>query len=565
MWRHRGADRHFRAAPSPEGTSAAKPLVTPMPEPPAAASLVSHREAEAGFGRKLLWLLLPACGSLMLLATTNHVCQEVAVVPFLWVIPLALYLVSFIICFDHERWYRRGVFCWTAAALVFLAAGGADAIADGLTNQLPLWFSSLDPKRFDISLNFVEELSLYFAALFAICMVCHGELVRLRPPPRQLTEYYLMISAGGALGGIFVSLIAPHIFVTFLEWNIGLVVSYAVALVAWLVQLGWLGARRSPLQPRPAVTTSEPAKARGPMRMGFRVAGAVALAVGLISVVLWQLDNAKRPPNTVMRARNFYGLVSVRELTSDETNERYIELRNGHVRHGRQYVSDDPAIRRRLTTYYSEQTGAGRAIRFFQSKPDMHVGVVGLGAGTLAAYATQPNQRMTFYEINPEVVGIANKYFTYLKDCRGKPPDVVPGDARLSFEREAPQEFDVLVLDAFSGDAPPAHLLTREAFGLYEKHLALDGIIAVHITNRYVNLAPVVQAAADFYKFGTTRICTPDDYIHLIYHTDYLLLSRNRAFLAANPPVLRAGLPTQIQPVAWTDQYSNLFELLKFN
>jgi hypothetical protein len=566
MWRHRGTDRYFRAAavdesatPAQGAVPAAKPLVTPTPEPALAPTALGRTDADAGFGGKLLWLLLPACGSLMLLAATNHACQEVAVVPFLWVIPLALYLLSFIICFDHERWYRRGIFCWAAAILVFLAAGGADAIADWLTHQLPKWFANLDPDRFEISLNFVEEVSLYFAALFAICMVCHGELVRLRPPPRQLTEYYLMISAGGALGGIFVSLIAPHVFVTFLEWNIGLVVSFAVALLAWLVQLGFLGFKRA--------KDSSAMPQRRPLKIGMQIVGVVVLAAGLIPLVLWQISDASAPSSMVMRARNFYGLVSVSELTSPDTHERYFELRNGRVRHGRQYVSDHPAIRQRLTTYYSEQTGAGRAIRFFQSRPTMNIGVVGLGAGTLAAYATRPGQRITFYEINPEVVGIANKYFTFLADCRarGGQAEVVPGDARLSMEREQPEQFDVLVLDAFSGDAPPAHLLTREAFGLYEKHLAADGIIAVHITNHYVNLAPVVQAAADWYKFGTTRICTPDDRPHLIYHTDYMLLSRNEPFLRANPPVLRAGLSPQIQPVAWTDQYSNLFELLKFN
>ena len=152
-----------------------------------------------------------------------------------------------------------------------------------------------------------------------------------------------------------------------------------------------------------------------------------------------------------------------------------------------QFISDDITQRRRLTTFYGENTGVGHAIRFFQSRPNMHVGVVGLGAGTLAAYAKMPGQRITFYEISPEVEKIARTYFTFLKDCAGK-ADVVLGDARLSLDRAEPQKFDVLVLDAFSGDAPPAHLLTREAFAIYQRHMSPDGIIAVHITNRYVDL-----------------------------------------------------------------------------
>jgi len=483
---------------------------------------------------RLLWLALPACGSLMLLATTNHVCQDVAVVPFLWIVPLALYLLSFIICFDHERWYHRGTWAIVTVILVFLTAGGADKIES----------------HFDISTGFVTDLSLYFATLFAICMVCHGELVRLRPAPRHLTEFYLMIAAGGAIGGIFVSLIAPRIFETFLEWNFGLIASYGVAFVVWLI-----ATRRAF-----GKALQESGSAVWLLAAGELVSAVVLLA-GLSFAAAWQWDAATPGANTLYRARNFYGLVSVRKLGSDKDLPIYIELRNGHIRHGRQFVSDDPAIRNRLTTYYGENTGAGHAIQFFQSQPNMRVGVVGLGAGTLAAYAKQPGQRITFYEINPEVEKIARTYFTFLKDCAGQ-ADVVLGDARLSLERAEQQKFDVLVLDAFSGDAPPAHLLTREAFGIYQSRMAPGGIIAVHITNRYVDLAPVVQAAADYYHWGTTRIKTSGDDDKLTYHTDYMLLTNNEPFLKATPPELNPGDAIKIEPVVWTDQYSNLFQLL---
>ncbi len=544
IWRQRGE----KSPPAPT-ESDAKPQA-------ALAAEADH----VSVGRRALWLLLPACGSLMLLATTNHCCQDVAVVPFLWVVPLALYLLTFIICFDHQRWYRRGPFCLAAAILVFLAADGADKILDGLSNLLPRMFSSLDPQHFELSLNFIEELALLFAAMFVVCMICHGELVRLRPAPRHLTEYYLLISAGGALGGIFVSLIAPHVFKSFLEWNIGLVVSFALAGIVWLEALGWLGRPADRVAGDPAPTSSS----------GFRQAGRMlsipGLAVGLILVVLWQIQDATPRSNTVFRTRNFYGLVSVRDVTDvDDPTLHFHELRNGRIKHGRQFVSPDPVRRRQLTTYYGEQTGAGRAIRYFQSQPEMHVGVVGLGAGTIAAYATQPGHRITFYEINPVVIDVAQNpsYFTFLSECRGK-IDIVPGDARLSLVRQPPQKFDVLVLDAFSGDAPPAHLLTHEAFAAYERHMQPDGIIAVHITNRYVNLAPVVQAAADAFHYGVTRICTDDDDDRLLYHTDYMLLTHNDKFLAANPSVLRKGMSPTIAPVEWTDHYSNLFQLLMF-
>ena len=370
-----------------------------------------------------------------------------------------------------------------------------------------------------------------------------------------------MISAGGALGGIFVSLIAPHLFVTFLEWNLGLGISYAVAAVVWLV-----GLRRS-FRSQQATTPAHDPRPLGAARLVASAAAGIFMVAGLALVAYWQIDAALPDDDTILRDRNFYGRVTVNDVHSSKTHLHYRELRHGHVLHGRQFVSDGSAqtTALRKTTYYSETTGAGRAIQFFQSRPDMSVGVVGLGAGTLAAYDTQPGYRFTFYEINPVVIDIAkNKnYFTFWSDARGH-KEIVAGDARLSFERQSPQAFDVLILDAFSGDAPPAHLLTREAFGVYQRHMKADGIIAVHITNHFVDLAPVVQAAADYYHYGVTRICTDDDSTHLLNHTDYMVLTRNEEFLKANPPVLREGLSPKIEPVVWTDHYSNLFQLLMF-
>jgi hypothetical protein len=506
-------------------------------------------------GQRILWLALPACASLMLLATTNQACQNVAVVPFLWVVPLALYLLTFIISFDHERWYRRGPFAATAAVLIFLSAGGDDWLAEFASSLIP----SISARS--LRLDFFQTRVLWFATLFMICMVCHGELVRLRPKARYLTEFYLMIAAGGALGGVLVSLVAPRVFPGYWEWNIGLVISFAVAAIFLGKSVGrpvsWFGPRTPNRSPAPLAAPR--ASLTADLAPGL-------LLVGLLAVAAWQYDAAKPTPENIFQRRNFYGVVKVYEY--NDADGHIMQFKSGGVSHGRQWVSDDPAIRMQPVAYYAPETGVGRAIRFFLDKPDLRIGVVGLGAGTLAAYPNKPTQFIKFYEINPEVVTIANRYFTFLKECKGR-QDVVLGDARLSMkselERDDRQNFDVLVLDAFSGDAPPAHLLTREAFALYREHMRKDGrgIIAVNIKNRYVHLAPVVKAAADYWGFRTTRIWTDENKARLMYEVDFMLLTeKNDEFLAANSPILAPGVSPEIEPAPWTDHYNNLFQLL---
>ena len=329
--------------------------------------------------RRALWLLLPACASLVLLATTNHVCQDVAVVPFLWVAPLALYLLSFILCFDHPRWYVRSVWAMLAVTLI-MAVSGAEFLG-----------------RLNHSHNSIAELPLCFAALFAICMVCHGELVLLKPEPRRLTEFYLFVAAGGAIGGVLVSIVAPLAFRSFFEWPLGLFLAYVVAVAA-LMRPETLGA-------------AIPARAMA----------AVSAVVGLVCLVCSQFERG----HPVVRVRNFYGVVSVFEDNRNEPDEDNFQLVNGNIVHGQQFVA--PAKRRRPTTYYAESSGVGRALRCLQKqRPAMRVGVVGLGVGTLAAYARKGDQ-YEFFEINPEVPRLAREYFTYLADCRGK-CDIVLGD-----------------------------------------------------------------------------------------------------------------------------------------
>ncbi|HKD36297.1 MAG TPA: fused MFS/spermidine synthase, partial [Pirellulales bacterium] len=443
-------------------------------------------------------------------------------------------LLTFIICFDHERWYRRRPYCAIAAVLVFLSAGGADWLSDAIPALIP----SIDAKSF--GLNFIQERILYFATMFMVCMVCHGELVRLRPAARHLTEYYLMIAAGGALGGALVSLIAPRIFPGYWEWNIALIVSLAVAGAYWLRS----GGARAKSRQTPEISIAAPSKLLVLATIAQPIR-ALAVTAGLIVVAIWQWQAMTPAAANIHQRRNFYGVVKVYDYQDERGHIRL--FKNGGVSHGRQWVSDNPAKRRLATAYYAPETGAGRAIRFFQHKSGMRVGVVGLGVGTLATYGIKSGQTIKFYEINPEVVSIAKGFFTYLKDCDGH-AEIALGDARLTLEAEPPQNFDVLVLDAFSGDAPPAHLLTREAFALYRRHLKPDGIIAVNIKNRYVRLAPVVKAAADAEGFRTTRIWTDEDKNRLLYEVDYMLLTNNDEFLKQTPPILAPGDNGQFEP-----------------
>ena len=462
--------------------------------------------------QRLLWVGLPALASLMLLATTNHVCQNVAVIPFLWVVPLSLYLISFIVCFDHERWYRRGLCGGLTVLLIFITVAGEESI---------------------ISLSFRQSLAVYFTAMFGICMVCHGELVRLRPPPRYLTIFYLMIAAGGAVGGILVSLVAPLVFNRFWEWEIGLGAGYLLA--AGLV----VRSLRSYLALRRYQT--------------ILVAGIVLVGPG--SIICWQLDTGSY---ALERARNFYGIVSVVERAKDRADDHNCALVSGGILHGTQFVT--PAKCHLPTTYYGSESGVGRTLSFFSDRQDLRVGAVGLGAGTVAAYA-QTGQYFRFYEINPEMLRLAHTRFTYLGDCRGR-YDVILGDARLSLERETSQHFDVLVVDAFSGDAIPVHLLTQEAVAVYLKHLVPGGVLCVHISNTYLDLTCVVRGLGEKYGLETLKVSSPSNHAWGLEPATWMIMSRNHQFLASMSSYAQPKPPAE-GSLPWTDGYSNLFEILK--
>ncbi|MCX6868113.1 MAG: fused MFS/spermidine synthase [Verrucomicrobia bacterium] len=467
--------------------------------------------------RRVRWILLPAFASLMLLATTNHVCQNVAVIPFLWVVPLALYLVTFIICFDHPRWYRR--------ALLAVPAMLAIILTSGLHEIFPDWTP-----------GFVVELVIYFSAMFLICMVCHGELARLKPGTSHLTEYYLLMSAGGALGGLAVSLVAPQVFSTYMEWSLGLAGGFV--LVAWVAYRGLVAG----------------GSARARLRIGAAIA-VISLA-GMYFIVNWEFLSFS---SAVARSRSFYGTLRVSARTDDQGGKFHSFYCSG-TEHGRQYL--DPARRRDPLTYYGRESGIGMVLDGLKSMPDAKVGIIGMGTATVACYAER-GQTYRFYEINPIAVDMARKWFTFIDDlqARGAKYELVLGDARLSLEHEAAHHFDVLMLDAFSGDSVPVHLLTREAFEIYQRHLKPDGVIAVHITNRYLNLAPVVERVAREFGYLTTRQCIPND-LPGHYQPDYLLLSKDGAFIRAHPPVPPV-YARDLEVPLWTDHAHNLFQILQ--
>jgi hypothetical protein len=469
--------------------------------------------------RRLAWLGLPALASMMLLATTNHVCQDVAVMPFLWVAPLSLYLLSFIICFDHPRWYWRQAF-----ALAAVISLGAVTLLD----QLITGGSGL-------SFTFTQELLLHFTALFCLCMVCHGELFRLRPDPRHLTSFYLMISAGGAIGGMLVSLVAPHVFSSFAEWRLGLAIGCLLAV--WVLFAD---------QPQSFIH-----------RRFAPLAGLLLLLfVGANALPRYR---AAADRELYRSARNFYGVISVVERNVDVPDQHVFRFYSGRIVHGLQFASEQK--RHEPTAYFGRTTGVGQAFASLSNKPNLRVGVIGLGIGTLAAYA-EPGSYFRFYEINADVEEFAKEYFSYLNDCRGQ-CDVVLGDGRLSLENEQPQQFDLLVLDAFSGDAVPTHLLTEQAFEIYQRHLKPGATVAVNISNRYLDLSGVIAGLAERFAFDLKRVKSPGDPVAGFFPADWIVLTPGGTGVPQTLTADSATSPVSAPAVLWTDDHSNLFEILK--
>ncbi|MDB5799206.1 MAG: hypothetical protein JWL63_145 [Rhodocyclales bacterium] len=452
----------------------------------------------------LLWLTPAAMGSWLLLAITNHITQNVAAIPFLWLLPLTLYLLTFVLCFESDRWYRRKVFLPVAAVLLGLCAYGLqDSIGTDIWTAIPL----------------------YAIGLFFFCMFLHGELARLRPGPRHLTRFYLMVSLGGALGGIAVGLVAPRVLPAYYELGIGFVITALLAI---------------------SVLKSH---------MRLRIAAGL-----LAAFCAWFLYVQIRDDFTGSRRieRNFYGTLMIFDSHREDPDDDVRQLYHGSIKHGEQFLA--PARRREPTAYYGASAGVGLAI----ANTDPHnkkVGVIGLGAGTLAAYG-QPGDNYRMYEINPEVIELAQKEFTFIGDSPAITATVL-GDARLSLEREAPQNFDVLAVDAFSGDSVPVHLITVQAMDVYLRHMKPGGIIAFHVTNRFLWLAPVVEKIAEAKGLHVALIHDENDNPAL-RNTDWVLVAREAGTLEKEA-IRKATSP--IKPIprlgVWTDDFNNLFDVLK--
>jgi hypothetical protein len=464
--------------------------------------------------RRLEWIALAAGGSMLLLAITNQLTENVAPVPLLWILPLAIYLLTFILCFGSTRW------------------AGAGAGRDVLFRFLAVALVGVAYSIYDIQLSdaIVVLIPIFCIGLFFGCMFCHGELNRLKPAPGQLTSFYLMIAAGGALGAVFVGLIAPAIFSGVYELPVALLVIAALALwtnlrdaAAWSARLLW-----------------------------------AAVTVAMLAVWIAQVRGYHH--STVELVRSFYG--SLRVVDSDGVRTLY----HGTVEHGSQFLS--PEMRRTPTTYYGYSSGVGLALQFLDRQRraragTLHVGVIGLGTGTLAAYGRAGDQ-LHFYEINPQVIGIAQGAFSYVRDSPAR-IEITSGDARLSLEAEDPQEFDILIVDAFSGDAIPVHLLTREAFALYFRHLKPDGALALHVSNQYVDLSPVAGGLAAAFGRPAVEIQTMKDAPRQILAADWILITADRDFLAS-PEIQRAGEPVPVRPGmhVWTDDYNNLLQVMRW-
>ena len=471
---------------------------------------------------RVLWLLLAACGSLMLLATTSQMTQDVAVVPFLWVLPLGLYLITFIVCFDHERWYDRRV--WSPVLGLALAAVIYMLRSDDLT--------------------LVQQMVVYGVMVFASCMICHGELVKLKPATTHLTSFYLTVAGGGALGGIFASLVAPAIFNGFWEYQVGLVGTCVLLAVC-----------------------SDLHRPDGRLSLVRNMAWG-----GGISALVFSFATATRDDQDELIAatRNFYGVLRVYDTDIGE-GPRPVLLRSlfhGAILHGSQLLAER---RREPLTYYGDDSGVALAIELHPrrepetpaSTPGLRIGVIGLGTGTVAALS-HPEDTVRFYEINPEVERLANEYFFYLRDTRAT-TEVVLGDGRISMERElreqGSQQFDVLVLDAFSGDAIPIHLLTVEAAALYWQHLRDDGVLITHISNKYLNLHPVVRASAELFDKRYVMISTdPDDEEYSA--STWVVVTSNRTLLGRLAEHTVRWPTESPRTIRWTDDFSSLLGVL---
>jgi len=455
----------------------------------------------ASSNRPLLWIMLAACASALWLAVANYLSQEVAPIPFLWVLPLTVYLLSFVICFGWDGWYRPKLFRWLLPA-AWIAIGSRT----GLTG-------AAEDLRIDIPLMLL--------ALLVLCLFCHGELARTKPAPQGLAFFYLMAATGGALGAMFVGLAAPAVFSTYLELPIGIVATVFLSLV---------------------------------LIYGITARGRLIRLGALSIAALVAASSFKGGTSSVAVRRNFYGTLQVRD--SGEGDLAVRSLFSGRTVHGKQFLT--PARSRIPTAYFGTQSGIGLLFDAF-AIPNRRVAIIGLGAGTLASYGHK-GDFFRFYEINPAVMQTAKADFRFLADSAAA-TDVVDGDGRLRLEQEPPHSFDLIVLDAFSDDAIPVHLLTREAFQVYFARLRGSGPLAIHLTNRYLDLYPVVESLAAALRKHVVRIHSAADPETETIAADWAIVSD---WNATTDKLRSYADLTPLKPgPLWTDEYSNLFQIWK--
>jgi len=495
-----------------EPTSASEPSGSAPPS--ARPSAASATPPAPSARRRAAWLLLPAFASVMLLAVTNHICQEVAVIPFLWVLPLSFYLLSFVLCFDRPTWYRPKLYAAAAVATV------------GFVSLLSIgpWVGWM-----------VGQAVGYLLLLFVVCLLCHGELARLKPAPAYLTQYYVLLSAGGAVGGICVALICPLLFSSYVEMSFGLATSAMLAFGLFMGYRHW--------GPSPQDADFDWS---GVGR--FSWTGGL-LCLGLLGLVGWHDSR-----DEIASHRNFFGVLRIKEL------DGRVSMVHGSTVHGCQNPAPHAGV---PTTYYTPDSGLGRVIRALGRRGPLRIGAVGLGCGTLAAYG-RPGDSIDFIEINPSVIALAKAHFSFLRDS---PADVelLLGDGRLVLGRQPPASYDLLVLDAFSSDAVPAHLLTREALGVYRQRLGAGGAMAFHVSNKHLDLAPIVHRLAEEIDCQSRLYRVAGDPREAKRASFWVVLSPDPALW--QDPLMEGGqtmAPRRLQETPlWTDQYHDLFSVMR--
>jgi spermidine synthase len=478
-------------------------------EEPVASSTITGDGAASRRRTKLLWFLLPMVSAMQLSAVTEHLTVNVAAIPLLWILPLSVYLATFVVAFEFGRSLPRHDLL---GLLVVLLVGLGSFVSHP-----------------DMGLRGVAVgIGLFLLELLVACMFCHSELYGLRPQRAdEVTRFYLTIAAGGAAGAFLVGIVAPLVFHA--DYDLSITFAFTGLLVL-------------------AICWGEGTKQR--------------LLWGVASLLLlFFLSSLRFAPGrrVLYSTRNFYGALRVTDTLTAKGDELRT-LMHGTVTHGTQMFT--PELQRVPTTYYGRDSGLGLALRLCCGDRARRIGVVGLGAGTLAAYG-RPGDQMRFYEINPAVRPIAQNLFAYLRDSAAT-ISIAEGDARASLAAEPAQGFDVLAIDAFSGDAIPLHLLTVQALAIYRKHLAPGGVLAFHVSNRYVDLVPELAELANSAGMEAREVMNEEDEPDGKWVSTWVLLTTNddllraREMAKAHMPARRAGVR------AWTDDYSSLLPLIRW-